>query len=159
MWYDVIQKSGDILLYVFAFIIALLMIAQFRMGFDNIPDVPTEAKDAVDKIDDTAYRWIDYGTLVLAIGLMVVMCIQAYISFKNPIMSFIVVIALFTLPFISMMIANIYGGLVGSSVDIATLDAKMPYTHLIMSNLGIVCLIYVVLIGIFYFIKPSESMQ
>jgi len=153
----IVSNLGIIFIFVIVALIVLTIISNFRTKIDGLTDATTEPKTAIDKMDNTLYRWFDYAVLILSIGLLVLLCMNAYNSFMSPILTIILILLLMVLPFVGIIITQIYSSFIGASTDFSTLVAKMPFTNVIMSNLGLVVVAYIIIIGIFYILKPTQG--
>ena len=151
----------DIGYYIFLFFIFVvvvlfcsLLLYKFNDKIQTIPGVPDYAKTTMTKFDLQFSSYGDYAVLLLCVGLLVTCCYQAYQKFANPFFAFVVFVFLIITPLLGIQLSIAYTQIIGNS-EIIPIDARMPITHYIMDNLGIVAIAYVVIIGIFYFVQPS----
>jgi hypothetical protein len=151
----------DVGYYIFIFFIFVvvavfcsLLLYKFNDKIQTITGVTDYAKTTMTKFDVQFASYGDYAVLLLCLGLLIVCCYQAYQKFVNPFFAFIVFIFLCIAPLLAIQLSLFYDQMTANA-DIIPIAARMPITNYIMNNLGIVAIIYVVVIGIFYFVQPN----
>jgi heme/copper-type cytochrome/quinol oxidase subunit 3 len=157
-----LNESINMMILVFAFVISIFLVITLIGKYNTqlgTMDVPQEAKDAVAKIDNTAYKWFDTGVLILLAGMFIIASIVAYNKLVNPAFIFVILLLMFALPFLGMIVANLYSGMVTNSTDFALASSKMPLSDYILSNSPYVILLYLFIVGIFYYMKPQEGIM
>jgi hypothetical protein len=135
------------LVIVISVFIAAIILDQYNTKFQtmNVTNT-TEAREAVTKFNNRMYVAWDYAIPLILLGFVLFSVMAARFIPTHPTYIVVGILFLILIPFVGMVVGNMYDDMVLKSVWISNMDSKMPMTAYIMDHLLIISILYTAIV-------------
>lgn len=158
---DVIEWIGVAISLVFVIYIVTIIYSNFDTQIQSLNDtelgINTSVVKAASAVTVTAFpRYWDYLFVFILLIFVIFSVTAARLIPSRKEFIFIAILAMILIPFVAMIIGNIWDGLIQQTA-IAAIIVYLPFSTFLMDKLVIVALVYVTLIAVALLTKTGDE--
>jgi len=148
---DMIYVLGSLVALAFTILIAFTVYTQYNNEWQNMTEVPTEAKETVNKFN-TYFAGMEKAFIFLIIGLTLALVVSAFLIPSTPALLFFNLIGLVVLTMVSALYSYVFKEFINGSTLLTASGLNYPLLTHIMNHfhyyaVGIVAIVTIVAYG------------
>jgi hypothetical protein len=152
---DILDAQGIAFGLVVTIIIVVIVLNQFNNNIQANPSIDNKTKEVLNNYTTNAPTGLDYGFLLLLVGLLVISAIFARMVPSSPVFFVFAAVFSFFILLMSIVLSNVYVTMTSGGTLFGTYLSSLPIINFIMPRLIYYALIYFVVIGLALYTKDN----